>query len=104
MFRTTWIRPDKSSQNEFTLFASKFEVTSLKWSIRFMIGTARLVNQMRTAKGCVGLSLEADLVHGVFYTASAWTDHTALNRWSSSQPHRGIAESLAPSMRSVVLT
>lgn len=104
MPRIPWIKPDKSSQEEVIIFASRFEVTSQKWSFRFIVGTVRLFKQMMTAKGCVGLSLDADLIHGVFCTVSAWTDRSALNRWSALQPHRRIATSLAPSMRSVVLT
>lgn len=104
MPRTPWLRPDRIERDEYLVFASRFEVSSPVWSARFMVGTARQVRQMMTASGCVGMSLDADLIHGVFCTVSAWSDRESLDAFSAAQPHRSIADSLAPSMKSIVLT
>lgn len=104
MPRIPWMCPDVVEQDEYLVFASRFKVSSPVWTAKFMLGTVRMARQMKSASGCVGMSLDADLVRGVFCTVSAWSDKESLAAFSAAEPHRSIADSLAPSMKSVVLT
>ncbi len=102
-----WIRPEKpvpDADTDYLVFGSRFVVLNPAWSARFMIGTVRLLDQMRHAEGCIALSLKADLLRGRFWTVSIWKDPEYLSKFARTQPHAAISRGLAPAMKDVTFT
>jgi hypothetical protein len=102
-----WIRPEKpapEADSDYLVFGSRFLVLNPAWSVRFMIGTVRLIDQMRHAEGCIALSLKADLLHGRFWTVSVWKAPEYLGKFAKTQPHAAISQGLAPAMKEVTFT
>ena len=102
-----WIRPEKpapDADTDYLVFGSRFVVLSPKWTVRFVVGTVRLLDQMRHAEGCIALSLKADLLEGCFWTVSIWKAPGYLTKFAKTEPHAAISRGLAPAMKEVTFT
>ena len=60
--------------------------------------------QLRSSEGLVGYALDADLVHGVFWTVSAWHIQEALDRFAGGEPHLTLIMSIRPVMARTIFT
>jgi quinol monooxygenase YgiN len=54
---------------------------------RFMLYTARIVNQLRRSEGLAGYSLRANLISHEFWTLSAWKSEALLRKFVDTVPH-----------------
>jgi hypothetical protein len=50
----------------------------------------RIRRQPAHTPGLVGHALDTDLIEKTFWTVSAWTNNTELNRFDQTDPHRSI--------------
>ena len=66
---------------------------------RFLAATMAIRRQLRTAPGILGYSLEADLLHGQFWTLSAWVDRPLLEAFAEGEPHKSRIVRIRPHMR-----
>ncbi|MGA4841851.1 DUF3291 domain-containing protein [Streptomyces sp. G45] len=100
-----WMSPSEapSSATAFVM-ASRLEVRSLRHVPRFLWKSYAAWQQLRSAPGAFGGSLEAQLTKGVFYTLSAWQDRDALYAYARAEPHKSIMTGLRPTMRDSVFT
>ncbi len=70
----------------------------------FLAATMAIRRQLRNSDGLLGYALDADLVHGVFWTVSAWQTQEALDRFAESDPHRRLIMSIRPLMPPTTFT
>jgi heme-degrading monooxygenase HmoA len=64
----------------------------------FLLYTARVMKQLRTAKGLIGYSMLAKPLRKRFWTLSAWEDDASLNRFVHARPHKDIMTLMSPHM------
>jgi hypothetical protein len=100
-----WTTPNPAPADTLACaMASRFEVRSARDVPRFFFKSLAAWRQVRSAPGCLGASLIAKPLRGIFYTLSAWESRDALYAFAGTQPHRAIMTSLRPTMRSAVFT
>jgi hypothetical protein len=71
-----------------------------RWSALppFLLHTARIARQLRTANGLLGYSLLARPMAREFFTLSVWENEGALNTFVRAAPHSDIMTKLIPHM------
>ncbi len=62
---------------------------------RFVGWANKIREQLATADGCAGYSLDARLLRKTFYTLSAWSDPEAMNRFVHSGQHAAMLTDMA---------
>ena len=91
---------DVGSATEVVVMASRLPLKRHRSIPGFMSATMKIRGQLGRAEGLVGYALDADLVHAVFWTVSAWQSREALDRFAGEDPHRtiiaGIRSQMAP--------
>ncbi|MFJ8859018.1 DUF3291 domain-containing protein [Streptomyces sp. NPDC102451] len=80
-----------ADSGQAVVMASKFHVTSLLQVPRFFLLSLVVWKQVRSAPGVIGASLRAEPLKKTFWTLSAWSSQEALDTFSRSEPHAGIA-------------
>ena len=83
---------------QYLVMASRLPLRSLTKAPRFMALTVSVVRQLERTDGLVGYSLRAQPLARTFWTLSAWTDATALARFTAEMPHRAVMAGLRPHM------
>jgi quinol monooxygenase YgiN len=79
---------------EYTVLASKLVLRRLRSVPGFLASTLAIQRQLDATDGLVGYSLDADLIHRVFWTFSVWVNQASLDAFVTSEPHRQIMERL----------
>jgi hypothetical protein len=64
----------------------------------FLSATMKIRGQLGRSDGLIGYALDADLVHAVFWTVSAWRSREALDQFAGRDPHRTIISAIRPRM------
>jgi hypothetical protein len=64
----------------------------------------KIRGQLGRTDGLVGYALDADLVHAVFWTVSAWQSREALDRFAGQDPHRTLIAGIRPRMAPTTFT
>jgi hypothetical protein len=63
--------------------------------VRFLRWTRKIRNQLVSADGCAGYSLDARLLRKTFCTLSAWSDAEAMNQFVRSGQHAAMLADMA---------
>jgi len=83
---------------EVVVMASRLPLKGHRSIPGFLSATMKIRGQLGRADGLVGYALDADLVHAVFWTVSAWQDRESLDRFAGQDPHREIIMGIRPRM------
>jgi heme-degrading monooxygenase HmoA len=86
-------------EQEYTVLASKLALRRLRSVPGFLAHTLAIQRQLDATDGLVGYSLDADLMHLVFWTFSVWANQASLDAFVTSDPHRQIMGSLQGHMK-----
>jgi hypothetical protein len=95
---------DRPESADVVVMASRLPLRRHRSLPRFVVATIAIRRQLRTSEGLLGYALDADLVHGVFLTVSAWQTQEALDRFAESDPHRRLILSIRPLMAPTTFT
>ena len=90
--------------SELVVMASRLPLMRYRSVPAFLRATIAIRRQLSTAPGLIGHSLKADLMRKTFYTLSAWSDESALNRFAAAQPHRDYVAAVRPRMLPTTFT
>ncbi|CCQ16780.1 putative uncharacterized protein [Rhodococcus sp. AW25M09] len=87
-----WVRgPQETTDLETAVvMASRFELTTIRRVVPFLVSALRIHNQVRKAKGAIGVSLIARPLRREFYTLSAWRDRAAVDAMVRIEPHLSV--------------
>ncbi|MER5766750.1 DUF3291 domain-containing protein [Streptomyces sp. NPDC001985] len=100
-----WVTPQPATPGTSAyVMASRLEVRSLADVPRFLLKSFSVWQQVRTAPGALGASLDAQPAKRVFYTLSAWVDRDALYAFVRTEPHKSVMTTIRPTMRSTTFT
>lgn len=83
-----------TSSNTHTVMASRLELRSPRYLVRFLRATLAIRRQLATAPGLVGYKLRARLHRVTFFTLSAWEDENGLSTFAKSDPHATLVAQL----------
>jgi hypothetical protein len=95
---------DVGSATEVVVMASRLPLKRHRSIPAFMSATTKIRGQLGRTEGLVGYALDADLVHAVFWTVSAWNSREALDRFAGEDPHRTIIATIRPRMAPTTFT
>ena len=94
-----WTRiSDPIPDREYLVMASRLPLASHRHIPAFLRATMAIRSQLSASVGLIGYTLDAHLWHKTFWTLSAWDSRAALDRFSSSSPHRALVEGIRPHM------
>ena len=87
-----WVRgPQKTTHlDEAVVMASRFELTTARRVVPFLIAALRIHHQVRRTEGAIGISLVARPLRREFYTLSSWRDRAAVDAMISIEPQRSV--------------
>jgi hypothetical protein len=91
-------RADVGSATEVVVMASRLPLKQHRSIPGFLSATMKIRGQLGHTDGLIGFALDADLVHAVFWTVSAWQSREALDRFAGQDPHRTIIATIRPRM------
>jgi hypothetical protein len=97
-------RADVGSATEVVVMASRLPLKQHRSVPGFMSATMKIRKQLGHADGLIGYALDADLVHAVFWTVSAWQSREALDRFAGQDPHRTLVAAIRPRMAATTFT
>ncbi|MFJ4658862.1 hypothetical protein ACIP5Y_46965 [Nocardia sp. NPDC088792] len=83
-----WMTINPPATPEVQCMVSRLEVKSVLHAPAFLISSMSLWRQARRSPGIVGVALKAEMLKGVFWTSSAWTDKAAIYAYASAEPHK----------------
>ncbi len=86
------------SSTDVVVMASRLPLKRHRSIPGFLSATMKIRGQLGRADGLVGFALDADLVHAVFWTVSAWRSRESLDQFAGQNPHRTIISSIRPRM------
>jgi hypothetical protein len=92
------------SATEVVVMASRLPLERHRSIPGFLSATMKIRGQLGRTEGLVGYALDADLVHAVFWTVSAWQSREALDRFAGEDPHRSIIATIRPRMAPTTFT
>ncbi len=95
---------DSPDSSEVVVMASRLPLCRHHSIPRFLAATMTIRRQLHLSEGLLGYALDASLVHGVFWTVSAWQSQEALDRFARSDPHRRLILSIRPLMAPTTFT
>ena len=81
---------DADELDTSVVMASRFELTSARHVLPFLIASLRVHRQVCRSEGAVGVALIARPLRREFYTLSAWRDRDAIDAMVSAEPHRSV--------------
>jgi len=100
MPKLPWTRSSETDDNRPCVVMASYLPLARRSAIPSFVGaTMAIRRQLRTAPGLLGYSLDADLLHGQFWTLSAWVDRSSLDAFAQAEPHRSRIARIRPSMR-----
>jgi hypothetical protein len=88
---------------DVTVMASRFQLTSVRYSVAFLITALRIVGQAKRSEGLLGMTLRAHPLRAEFWTLSVWTGTSALRDFARANPHRDTMRRFRPQMKSGIL-
>jgi hypothetical protein len=87
------------SATEVVVMASRLPLKRHRSMPGFLASTMKIRRQLGGAGGLIGYALDADLVHAVFWTVSAWRSRDSLDQFADQDPHRTIISGIPPRMK-----
>jgi hypothetical protein len=95
---------DVGSATEVVVMASRLPLKRHRSIPGFLSATMKIRGQLGRTDGLVGYALDADLVHAVFWTVSAWQNREALDQFAGQDPHRNIIAAIRSKMAPTTFT
>jgi hypothetical protein len=89
--------PAEPGRDYFALI-SYLPLTRFRVLPRFIRFTREVQRQLRSARGLIGYSLDAQPLHKTFWTLSVWEDRQSMMAFVREVPHSRVMQALAPHM------